>query len=316
MRTCTQIHHDVLGQKTIFLDTFLQRNNLAILLNTPNRPQKNIRMFYFMYFHAQRLAGHKFPNAFFHRLHAHFKLLHLFIDQSQSRQSNQHITSTAFKPWITSQNIILSVHMIIELMCRIYQTMIEIIPWSTNLRFKICYLFQLSGLYLRQPGGKDHTLAFLNLQFKITGHIEILIKGISSLQFFRILHSTIPIRLKNKIVFLVQLHVKLGITVIHTSFDTIRHFLIVPVHPCVFMCVLPHTTECQKWAELQSRFGMGVQKRITDDNAVFIMLKHLFFLQNYPSYTIDCSRHLITIKFSNVLMTIRTVIVPLILVKP
>ena len=120
MRTCTQIHHDVLGQKAIFLDTFLQRNNLAILLNTPNRPQKNIRMFYFMYFHAQRLAGHKFPNAFFHRLHAHFKLLHLFIDQSQSWQSNQHITSTAFKPWITSQNIILSVYMIIELMCRIY----------------------------------------------------------------------------------------------------------------------------------------------------------------------------------------------------
>ena len=65
------------------------------------------------------------------RFHHHFKLSHFINRQCQSRQGNKHIARTAFKPRISCQNIKLISLFIQELMSSIYQTVLEIITWST-----------------------------------------------------------------------------------------------------------------------------------------------------------------------------------------
>ena len=45
------------------------------------------------------------------------------------------------------------------------------------------------------------------------------------------------------------------------------------------------------------------------------MLEHHFFLEHYTTYTIQCSGHFVTIKFPDILVTFRTEVIALILVK-
>ena len=126
-----KVLHNVLQQCTIFLTALVARHHLGILLDTPHRPKQNIRMLHFVHFNIIRLIINKVMNCLAGRFHHHFKLSHFINRQCQSRQGNKHIARTAFKPRISCQNIKLISLFIQELMSSIYQTVLEIITWST-----------------------------------------------------------------------------------------------------------------------------------------------------------------------------------------
>ena len=60
---------------------------------------------------------------------------------------------------------------------------------------------------------------------------------------------------------------------------------------------------------------MRINERIADKNAVFIVLKHYFPLQNNASNTVDGCRNLDTIKLTDILMTVGTVVITLVFVQ-
>ena len=61
---------------------------------------------------------------------------------------------------------------------------------------------------------------------------------------------------------------------------------------------------------------MGILQSIADQDAVLIVLEDDLLLQDDTSYTISGGRHLSGIKLTDVLVSVRTEIVALILVKP
>ena len=60
---------------------------------------------------------------------------------------------------------------------------------------------------------------------------------------------------------------------------------------------------------------MCVDQSITNQDAIFIVLEHYLFLQNHTTDTISSSRHLGSIELSDVLVSVWTEIIALILVQ-
>ena len=167
--------------------------------------------------------------------------------------------------------------LIMELVSRILQAMIETITRSTVGNLRIKYLFQLTGSDLGCSGRKDNTFTFLDIYLKIPRHVEIFIKIVSTFLLFRILDSPIPVRLKNKFTFLIQLHKQLRITGIHTSLDTILYNLIIAARLRVLMRIFTHTAESQKRSETQGGSRMRVKQCITNQNSILMVYKDFFF---------------------------------------
>ena len=78
---------------------------------------------------------------------------------------------------------------------------------------------------------------------------------------------------------------------------------------------LANATESQERTETQGGGRMGILQSITDQDAVLIMLEDDLLLQDDTSYTISGGRHLGGIKLTDVLVSVRTEIVALILVE-
>ena len=60
---------------------------------------------------------------------------------------------------------------------------------------------------------------------------------------------------------------------------------------------------------------MGLDESVTNEEPVLVMLEDNLFLQKNTSYTIDCCGNFVTVKLTNVLVTLRTEVVALVLVK-
>ena len=81
------------------------------------------------------------------------------------------------------------------------------------------------------------------------------------------------------------------------------------------MCKLANATESQEWTETKRGGRMSVNQCVTNQNTILIMLENDLFFEDNTTYALKCSRHLITIKLTNVLMAERTKIIALVLVQ-
>ena len=77
----------------------------------------------------------------------------------------------------------------------------------------------------------------------------------------------------------------------------------------------PYTSKCQKRLKPQGGFTMRIHQSVSYQNAILIVLEHHFLFQHNSAYTINRCRHFVTIKFANVLMPLRTVVVALVLMQ-
>ena len=57
---------------------------------------------------------------------------------------------------------------------------------------------------------------------------------------------------------------------------------------------------------------MGINKRVTYEDTVLIMLEHDFFFKHHATYTINGCGHLVTVELTDILVTFWTKIVALI----
>ena len=154
------------------------------------------------------------------------------------------------------------------------KTMEEIVTRGSFCHFLIKEFLQCTGLDFRCRCSKNYALTLLDWHVEITRYIEILIGSIATLLLLRILHATIPVWGKNKLILLGELHIKVWITCIHTSLDTIIHCRILTGCCSILMGKLTHASECQEWTETQGGSRMTIHHGVSDQDAIFIMLKY------------------------------------------
>ena len=202
-----------------------------------------------------------------------------------------------------------------ELMSGIHQAVEEIVARRPFIHLLVEERLQTACADAGRRSGKDNALTFLDIHLKVTRYVEVLIRRISSLLFLRILHPPVPVGLEDELVLLTELHVQIRIAGIHTSLDAVVHRLIVATGHGILMRELSHATECKERTEAKRSSRMCILQRITDQDPVLIMLEHHFLFQDYTTNTINGGRYFVTIKFPDVLMSFRTVVVALILME-
>ena len=274
----TQEIHYLGKQLSVLVPCLFTGCIFGILLYGPDSPQQHIRMLYLI---NLELAGHTFDKVAYGLLcgiHHTLKLTHLFQGQSKTRQRYEHITCTALEPRVTGQYVMMTTHFVVELVCGILETVIEVVTRSTLVSLNGERAFQTLGLYLRQACREHYALTLLYGHFKIAGHVEVLIELISALKLLGILKLAVPVRAEHKLVLLAELHVQLRVSGIHGGLYSVFHLFIVPAGVAVLMRKLTYAAESQEGLETQCRIGMRIKKRISYKYAVFIVLKEFLFL--------------------------------------
>ena len=197
----------------------------------------------------------------------------------------------------------------------IHEAVEEVVAWRTKGQLVFEKFLQAGSLGLTRRSGKDDALALPNRHLEIAGHVEILVGGIAALLLFGIFHTAIPVGLEDELVLLRELHVEVGIARIHTGLDAVVHLVVLARSHRVLMCELAHGAECQERAEAKRCRRVGIDQRVADEDAVLVVLEEELLLQNHATHAVDGSWNLVTVKLTNVLVTLRTVVVALILVQ-
>ena len=163
-----------------------------------------------------------------------------------------------------------------ELVGGIDQAMEEIVAGRALVHFLLEKFLQSTGLRSRRRGGENDALALADRHLKITGGVQILVRGVTALLLLRILYATVPVGLEHKFVFLGELHEQVGITGIHACLDTIVDLAIGATCHCVLVRKLAHTAESEEGTETKRGGRVSVVEGIANQDAVFKMLEDNF----------------------------------------
>ena len=152
----------------------------------------------------------------------------------------------------------------------------EIVAWRAAVDLLLEQFLQSLCLYLACRRREDDAFAFLYRHLEITRNVKVLVGSVSTFLLLGIFNAPIPVGLENKLVFLAELHIEIRISCIHACAYTIVHFLVSTACRRVLVRELTHASESHKRTETQSRGRMGVDKRISQQDTVFIVLEHYF----------------------------------------
>ena len=262
------------------------------------------------------LAFHKLAQRHLGSLHHQVEVLVLLDGESETGQCDERIAGAALEPRIAGKDIsVVVLLMDMELVGGIDETVEEVIARGALFDFGIEQPLQTGGLALRCGSGKDDALALLDVHLEISGHVEVLIGSVATLLLLGILDSAIPVGNEVELVLLGELHIEVGVAGIHTGLDTIVYLKILARSHRILMGKLAHTAESQERTETQRGGRVGIYQRVADKDAVLIMLEHHFALKDYATDAIQRGGYFVTIKLTNILMTLGTEVVALILME-
>ena len=254
MPSCPEPFHDVPKQAAILLDAFLHRDEVRILLDTPDCPEQDIGMLYLCHADSQLLAFDELADCLLCSLHDSLELVSLVVGQGQSWQRNEHVASPALEPRIASQDVVLMFAMNNKLMGTIYERIIEVVSRRTYAHFKVRKFSQRVRVNFFQTGSKDHALAFRDAELEVTRHIEVFVRSIAAFLLLRIFQTAIPVRTEHELILLVDLHEEGRVTLIHASGDAVLNHVIVAVYPSVLMRELTYTSESKEGLQAKCSF--------------------------------------------------------------
>ena len=193
--------------------------------------------------------------------------------------------------------------------------MIEVVAGHTQGDLVVEHLLQRRSLDLRCRSGEDDALALLDGHLEVAGHVEVLVGGVATLLLLGIFDAAIPVGHEDEVVLLRELHIQIGITGIHTGLDAVVHLLVLAAGRHVLMGELTHRAECQEGTEAQGRCRMGVDQCIANEDSVLISLEDGLLLQDDTTHAVGGCRNEAGIKLTDVLVSVRTECVALILME-
>ena len=202
-----------------------------------------------------------------------------------------------------------------ELVCTVYESIIEIVARGAYINLKLSKLSELLGIYLVKTRAEDYALPLLDVELEVARDVEVFVAGIASFLLLGVLHALVPGRIVDKLILFVDLHEELRVSFVHASLDTTLHVGVLTRCEGVLVRVLSHTTECEERLQAQGRSTVCFYQSVADNDAVLEVLKHLLALEYHSAYTISGSRHLKRVELANVLVTTGREVIARILVK-
>ena len=316
MATLLNIFHDVGHQLLVALVTVVATGILGILLHGPYGPERHVGLLHLVDLYRERLALHELAQSSLGGLHHQLEVVLLVDGQRQARQGDERVAGTALVPGIACEQVAVVVGFaVVELMGGCNQAMIEIVARSAQRDLLVEERLQRARLDGRGRSGEDDALALLDRHLEVAGHVEVLVGEVATLLLLGILHAAIPVGLEHELVLLGELHVQIGIPGIHTGLDTIIYFVILAAGHRVFVGQRLDRAECQERTEAQRSGRVGIVQSVANEDAILIGLEDGLFPQHHAAHAIRCRRHEAAIKLTDVLVSLRTEVVALILVE-
>ena len=244
--------NDILKQLAIHLEALVATYLLGVLLHGPYGPQGYIGLLDLVDLARYGFARHKLAECTLAGLHHLLEVVDLANGQCQSGQGDKRIAGATLEPRITRHEItVLVLLLAMELVGGGNQTVIEVIAWHAVGHLFVEQLLKARSLGLRGRSSEDDALALLDRHLEIAGHVEVLVRGITTLLLLGILYAAIPVGHEDELVFLRELHVEIGIARIHTGLDSIVDLKVLATSSRVLVSELANASEGQERTETQ-----------------------------------------------------------------
>ena len=107
--------------------------------------------------------------------------------------------------------------------------------------------------------------------------------------------------------FVVELHVKARVSFVQTERYAVFGLFIGRVQLIVFHAQACCISECQEWLELECCGRVCFNQSIFDENSVFVCHEYLFLCQDNATDTVSKFGYSVTIEFSQIFVSVRTV---------
>ena len=316
MTALLDVFHDVLHQPAVHLDRLVAPGILSILLDGPDGPQGHVGLLHLVDLHRQRLPGHELAQTLLRRLHHQLEVVLLVDGQRQARQGDERVPRAALEPRVAGQQVACVVGLaVVELVGSGHQTVVEVVARHAKADLLVEQLLQLTRLRLARRGGEHDALALLDAHLEVAGNIQVLVRGVAALLLLRIFYATVPVGLEHKRVLLRELHVQVGIALVHARLDAAVNLLVLTARHHVLVRELAHRAEGQERAEAKRRSRVGILQRVADEDAVLVGLENRLALQNHTTHAVRRRRNKARVELTDVLVSFRTEVVALILVE-
>ena len=289
---------------------------LGILLDAPHGPEQHVGLVGLVKFHRKRLAGHELAQSFLSRAHGCLEIFVLLDGEGEAGQGNERVAGAGLEPGVAGQHVFVAVLVLhMELVCGVDQTVEEAVARRPLLHLFLEQRLQPARLGLGGRGREHHALALADAQLEIAGHVEILVGGVAALLLLGIFDAAVPVGLEHELRLFGQLHVEVGVAGVHTGTYAVVHFLVVTAGGGVLVSELAHAAKGEERAEAQRRGRVGVDERIANEDAVFVVLEDDFFPKQHAAHAVEGGGNLVTVELLDVLVPLRTEVVALILVQ-
>ena len=193
--------------------------------------------------------------------------------------------------------------------------MIEAVAFVERFAFFFHIVSQAVRCQFIERSREHNRLSFLDWHLEITWHEEVFRSVVAAFAFLRVVESAIPIGAIVEFRFDVSLHEEVGITLIEAHFYTILHLCVSAVGNRVFVCPLAHTSEGQERFQAQRGGRMSIEQRVADIKLIIVGAECHFLFEQHATDTINPGRHLVPLKAHDILVSLRTVIFPLVFMK-
>ena len=114
---------------------------------------------------------------------------------------------------------------------------------------------------------------------------------------------------------MVELHVKIGITLIETHADTVFYCFEARVGSPVLVRPLPYAAESEEGLEAQGGCRVGIEQGVANVEAEGGGVVGNFLFQQHAAYAIHPSGHFLPLETYYILVTLRAIILALILMQ-
>ena len=250
------------------------------------------------------LACHELAEGFLGGLHHVFKLVLLAEGEGKAGKRDEQVACTALEPGIPGQYVVLVALPVVELVGGVLQAVVEAVARGAVFGFRLEDLLQAARCYLGDAGREHDAFALLDVHLEVAGHVEVFVEVVAALLLLGVLDAAIPVGHEVEFVFLVELHVQFGIAGIHARLDAVLHLLVVAAGLRVLVGVLADAAEGQEGAQAQRGGRVGIDQRVADEDAVFMVNENLLFAEDDASHAVSGCRDVLAVKLTDVLVAV------------
>ena len=234
--------------------------------------------------------------------------------EGKAGESHEGVAGKYHAPRETRHDISAFATTDIELLGAVFKAIEERCTGSAACHLGLIHLGEILGIYRAYTGREYYRLAFLDGNFEITGHPEVLAVWHAALKVFHIFDTIVPVGFVDPSGLAVKLHVESRIAFIETSADTVLYMLDVAVDCVVGDAEAVYLSESQERTEAQCRVGVGLHKSIADQDSVFMADKNFLLGEDHATHAISHARHFLAVELTDILVAGRAVYAALIAV--